>query len=134
MKSINKDDIVKKDQIEHTKTEKMILEHVNHPYLVGLAYAFQTSNKLYFIMHFMRGGQLFQHLSNAKRFPEKQAKFYAMQIALGLGYLHSKDFIYRDLKLENVLMDDHGNVCLTDFGMAKIVRDGQIAKTFCGTP
>jgi serine/threonine protein kinase len=53
MKSINKDDIVKKDQIEHTKTEKMILEHVNHPYLVGLAYAFQTSNKLYFIMQFM---------------------------------------------------------------------------------
>ena len=54
MKSINKDDIVKKDQIEHTKTEKMILEHVNHPFLVGLAYAFQTSNKLYFIMQFMR--------------------------------------------------------------------------------
>lgn len=53
MKSINKDDIVKKDQIEHTKTEKMILEHVNHPFLVGLAYAFQTSNKLYFIMQFM---------------------------------------------------------------------------------
>jgi serum/glucocorticoid-regulated kinase 2 len=57
-----------------------------------------------------------------------------MQIALGLGHLHSKDFIYRDLKLENVLMDDNGNVSLTDFGMAKIVRDGEIAKTFCGTP
>lgn len=124
MKSINKDDIVKKDQIEHTKTEKMILEHVNHPFLVGLAYAFQTPHKLYFIMQFMRGGELFQHLSNLKKFPEKQAKFYAMQIALGLGHLHSKDFIYRDLKLENVLMDDHGNVSLTDFGMAKIVRDG----------
>lgn len=53
MKSITKEDIVKKDQIEHTKTEKMILEHVNHPFLVGLAYAFQTSNKLYFIMQFM---------------------------------------------------------------------------------
>ena len=99
MKSLNKDDIIKKDQVEHTKTEKMILEHVNHPFLVGLAYAFQTSNKLYFIMQFMRGGELFQHLSNAKKFPEKQAKFYAMQIALGLGHLHSKDFIYRDLKL-----------------------------------
>jgi len=56
MKSINKDDIVKKDQIEHTKTEKMILEHVNHPFLVNLAYAFQTPHKLYFIMQFMRGG------------------------------------------------------------------------------
>lgn len=77
---------------------------------------------------------MFQHLSNQKKFPEKQAKFYAMQIALGLGHLHSKDFIYRDLKLENVLMDDNGNVSLTDFGMAKIVRDGETAKTFCGTP
>jgi serum/glucocorticoid-regulated kinase 2 len=56
MKSINKDDVVKKDQIEHTKTEKMILEHVNHPFLVNLAYAFQTPHKLYFIMQFMRGG------------------------------------------------------------------------------
>lgn len=85
-------------------------------------------------MRYLGGGELFQHLSNAKRFSEKQAKFYAAQIALGLGHLHSKDFIYRDLKLENVLMDDNGYVSLTDFGMAKIVRDGEIAKTFCGTP
>jgi serum/glucocorticoid-regulated kinase 2 len=57
-----------------------------------------------------------------------------MQIALGLGHLHDKDFIYRDLKLENILMDDHGNVSLTDFGMAKVIRDGELAQTFCGTP
>lgn len=63
-------------------------------------------------------------MSNAKRFPEKQAKFYVMQIALGLGHLHDKDFIYRDLKLENILMDENGNVSLTDFGMAKVIRDG----------
>jgi serum/glucocorticoid-regulated kinase 2 len=80
------------------------------------------------------GGELFQHLSNAKKFAEKQARFYAMQIALGLGYLHDKDFIYRDLKLENILMDELGNVSLTDFGMAKVIRDGELAQTFCGTP
>lgn len=57
-----------------------------------------------------------------------------MQIALALGHLHDKDFIYRDLKLQNVLMDENGNVCLTDFGMAKLIRDGQLAQTFCGTP
>lgn len=57
-----------------------------------------------------------------------------MQIALALGHLHDKDFIYRDLKLQNVLMDENGNVCLTDFGMAKLIRDGQLTQTFCGTP
>jgi len=77
---------------------------------------------------------LFQHLSNAKKFPEKQAKFYVMQICLALGHLHSKDFIYRDLKLENVLMDTNGYVSLTDFGMAKLIKEGEQAKTFCGTP
>ena len=69
MKSIYKDDIIKKDQLEHTKTEKIILEHINHPYPVNLVYAFQTPQKLYFIMQFMKGGELFQHLSNAKKFP-----------------------------------------------------------------
>ena len=73
-------------------------------------------------------------MSNAKKFPEKRAKFYVMQIALALGHLHQSDILYRDLKLENVLMDEEGNVCLTDFGMAKVVKGGQMANTFCGTP
>ena len=71
---------------------------------------------------------------NERKFKEERVKFYAMQIALGLGYLHEKDFIYRDLKLENVLMDEFGNVCLTDFGMSKLMKEGELAKTFCGTP
>lgn len=134
LKSLRKDEIIDKEQIEHTKTEKMILEHVNHPFLVNLVYAFQTPEKIFFVMQFMRGGELFQHLRNSKRFDEARTKFYAAQILLALGHLHSKDIVYRDLKPENILMDDSGNVCLTDFGMAKIIKKNEASMSFCGTP
>ena len=134
LKSLRKDEVIDKEQIEHTKTEKMILEHANHPYLVNLVYAFQTPEKIFFVMQFMRGGELFQHLRNSKRFDEPRSKFYASQILLGLGHLHSNDIVYRDLKPENILMDDNGNVCLTDFGMAKIIRKNETSMSFCGTP
>ncbi|EAR83724.2 Serine/Threonine kinase domain protein (macronuclear) [Tetrahymena thermophila SB210] len=134
MKVIKKDVILEKGQFEHTKTEKMILEHVNHPYLVNLVYAFQDPSRLFFVMQFMKGGELFQHLRIARRFEEKRAKFYAAQLSLGLGHLHSKNIVYRDLKLENILMDDFGNVYVSDFGMAKMIKQNELAMTFCGTP
>ncbi len=134
LKSLRKDEVIDKEQIEHTKTEKMILEHANHPFLVNLLYAFQTPEKIFFVMQFMKGGELFQHLRNSKQFDEPRSKFYASQILLALGHLHSMDIVYRDLKPENILMDDHGNVCLTDFGMAKIIRKNEASMSFCGTP
>ena len=81
----------------------------------------------------MRGGELFFHLKEARKFPEARTKFYACQILLGIDHLHSEDIIYRDLKPENVIMDDVGNVCLTDFGMAKRLK-GDTTTSFCGTP
>lgn len=126
--------IIEQDQLDHTKAEKMILTHINHPFLVGLDYAFQTDEKLYFVLQFMKGGELFQHLRRAKRFPEAQAKFYASSIILGLGHLHNKNYIYRDLKLENLLLDEKGYAMLTDFGLAKFIKTEEKALTFCGTP
>lgn len=134
MKVIKKDVILEKGQFEHTKTEKLILEHVNHPYLVNLVYAFQDPSRLFFVMQFMKGGELFQHLRISRRFEEKRARFYSAQLALGLGHLHSKNIVYRDLKLENILMDDVGNVYVSDFGMAKMIKQNELAMTFCGTP
>mmetsp|Transcript_45399 Transcript_45399/g.52222 ORF Transcript_45399/g.52222 Transcript_45399/m.52222 type:complete len:528 (+) Transcript_45399:136-1719(+) len=134
MKTLRKDALIDKDQIEHTMTEKQILEHASHPYLVGLEFAFQTPEKLFFVMEYCRGGELFQHLRQSRKFSEDRAKFYAAQIALGLGHLHSKNIIYRDLKPENILMDERGNVKLTDFGMAKKLGENESALSFCGTP
>lgn len=134
IKVLKKQNIIEQDQLEHTKAEKLILQHINHPFLVGLEYAFQTPEKLYFVMEFMQGGELFQHLRTQKRFSESQAKFYAACITLGLGHLHNKNYIYRDLKLENILLDEFGYAKLTDFGLAKFLKSDEKALTFCGTP
>lgn len=134
IKILTKKQIIDTDQMEHTKAEKMILQHVNHPFLVGLEYAFQTNQKLYFVMQFMQGGELFQHLRAMKKFTEFQSKFYASSIVLGIGHMHNKNYIYRDLKLENLLLDSKGYAMLTDFGLAKYIKSEDKAMTFCGTP
>jgi len=134
MKSLRKDVILDYDQVESTKLEKEILMQADHPFLVGMHYVFQTEPKIFFVMRFVRGGELFMHLRNATRFPEERAKFYAVQVALAIGHLHKKHIIYRDLKPENILMDEDGYICLTDFGLAKILTDNAQAFSFCGTP
>lgn len=134
MKSLRKDALLEREQIEHTKTEKMIMQHINHPFLVSLEYAFTTPGKIYFVMGFMKGGELFFHLKESRKFTEERARFYGAQIGLGLGHLHSRNIVYRDLKPENILMDEFGNVYLTDFGMAKMLPEGGSTASFVGTP
>lgn len=106
----------------------------DHPFLVGMRYVFQTEQKIFFVMRFVRGGELFMHLRNVTRFDENRARFYAIQVAMALGHLHSKNIIYRDLKPENILMDEDGYICLTDFGLAKVIEGNAQAYSFCGTP
>jgi serum/glucocorticoid-regulated kinase 2 len=134
LKSMHKEDIIDKDQIEHTKTERYVLEKSRCPFVVGLEFAFQTPDKVFFGMNFMRGGELFQHLKVCKRFDEERAKFYVAEIILALDHLHALNVIYRDLKPENILLDDEGHICLTDFGMSKIVKQGDLTYSFVGTP
>lgn len=134
MKILRKEAIIKRNQVEHTKAERAILENISHPFLVTMRYAFQTDTKLYFVLDYMRGGELFFHLKQARRFTETRARFYCAQIALGLGHLHSNGIIYRDLKPENILMDEAGYIKLTDFGLSKATKPGDAATTFCGTP
>mmetsp|Transcript_41842 Transcript_41842/g.64005 ORF Transcript_41842/g.64005 Transcript_41842/m.64005 type:complete len:457 (-) Transcript_41842:45-1415(-) len=134
MKSLRKDVILDYDQIESTLLEKEILLKADHPFLVGMEYVFQTEQKIFFVMKFVRGGELFMHLRKARQFSEDRAKFYAITVALSLGHLHSQKIIYRDLKPENILMGEDGYVCLTDFGLAKILDQNEQAYSFCGTP
>ncbi|KAG4237666.1 hypothetical protein PC116_g14273 [Phytophthora cactorum] len=131
MKVLRKQDVFKKKQVEHTKSEQRILKHVEHPFVVRLRYAFQNHQKLYLVMDYYSGGSLFVHLRKEKRFTEQRACFYAAELVLSLAHLHNMHIMYRDLKLENILMDSDGHVAITDFGLSKEDDEGS---TFVGTP
>eukprot|EP01039_Chlorochromonas_danica_P010102 gene10102-11182_t len=136
MKVLKKDYILRKNQVEHTKTERSVLGYIHHPFIVGLNMAFQTADKLFFVLDYCSGGELFFHLGKVGQFAENRAKFYAAQIVLALEYVHQRGVIYRDLKPENVLLDQYGNVRLTDFGLSKegVSDHSSGATSFCGTP
>merc|ERR1712232_1235222 len=123
------------NQVEHTKSERKVLEVASHPFIVTLHYAFQTPKKLYMVLEYCPGGELFFHLSRAGRFSEARCKFYSSEILLAVEYLHRLNIIYRDLKPENILLDAQGHVKLTDFGLSKEgIQDNFSAKSMCGTP
>jgi len=105
MKVLTKADIVKRKQVEHTRTERKVLGAIDHPFIVRLHYAFQTAEKLYFVLDYAAGGELFFHLSRLKKFPEATARFYCAELTLALDELHVHGVIYRDLKPENILLD-----------------------------
>jgi len=135
MKILRKRQIVDSNQIDHTKSERKILEALQHPFLMKLRFAFQTDSKLYFVLDYYRGGELFFHLKKKRRFSEKETRFFIAEVALALGHLHSKDIIYRDLKPENILLHQTGHICLTDFGLSKDLSPmTDESHTFCGTP
>jgi serine/threonine protein kinase len=109
---------------------------VKHPFIVGMNMAFQSKDKLYFVLDYCAGGELFFHLGKLGKFPENRSRFYAAEIVLAISYVHSLDIIYRDLKPENVLLDAQGHIRLTDFGLSKegISSSSSGANSFCGTP
>ncbi|XP_028675249.2 ribosomal protein S6 kinase 2 alpha isoform X2 [Erpetoichthys calabaricus] len=133
MKVLKKATLKVRDRVR-TKMERDILADVNHPFIVKLHYAFQTEGKLYLILDFLRGGDLFTRLSKEVMFTEEDVKFYLAELALGLDHLHSFGIIYRDLKPENILLDEDGHIKLTDFGLSKEAVDHEKkAYSFCGT-
>ncbi|XP_063235019.1 ribosomal protein S6 kinase 2 beta isoform X3 [Bacillus rossius redtenbacheri] len=132
MKVLRKATLKVRDRMR-TKTERNILVDVQHPFIVKLHYAFQTEGKLYLILDFLRGGDLFTRLSKEVMFTEEDVKFYLAELTLALDHIHQLGIIYRDLKPENILLDADGHISLTDFGLSKLPLDDQKAYSFCGT-
>uniref|UniRef100_A0AAQ4QY43 non-specific serine/threonine protein kinase n=1 Tax=Gasterosteus aculeatus aculeatus TaxID=481459 RepID=A0AAQ4QY43_GASAC len=136
MKVLKKAAIVQKAKTtEHTRTERQVLEHIRQsPFLVTLHYAFQTQSKLHLILDYVSGGEMFTHLYQRDHFPEDAVRIYIGEIILALEHLHKLGIVYRDIKLENILLDSEGHVVLTDFGLSKeFLEEEERTYSFCGT-
>uniref|UniRef100_A0A674CSQ0 Ribosomal protein S6 kinase n=1 Tax=Salmo trutta TaxID=8032 RepID=A0A674CSQ0_SALTR len=121
---------------EHTRTERQVLEHIRQsPFLVTLHYAFQTQTKLHLILDYVSGGEMFTHLYQRDHFSEEEVRIYIGEIILALEHLHKLGIVYRDIKLENILLDSEGHLVLTDFGLSKEFLEEEKERTysFCGT-
>jgi serine/threonine protein kinase len=140
MKVLKKDKILEQGQFEHTMTERAILAQVNSPFVVDMQFAFQTEDKLYLIMEFVSGGELFTYIQLQKEktgnyLDEVAIAFYAAEIVVALEHIHSQNIVYRDLKPENILVDGEGHIKLSDFGLSKVTEAGEdLTFTVCGTP
>jgi len=136
LKILRKQHLLQKRQVERTKTERKVLTVTDHPFIMKLHFAFQTQDRLFFVLDYCPGGELFFHLSRFTYFTERVARFYTAELLLAIGHLHGLGIAYRDLKPENVLLDAQGHVKLGDFGLAKenIWDPCQGARSLCGTP
>lgn len=135
VKVIKKSGLIDEESLEHVLSENRVLQTMDHPFLVKLHASFQSEDRLYFVMEYVRGGELFFHIGREKKFPENRARFYCAEILCALAYLHSKGIVYRDLKLENLLLDENGHIKITDFGLCKEnISQENTTSTFCGTP
>jgi serum/glucocorticoid-regulated kinase 2 len=135
LKTLRKQHIVSRMEVTHTLAERNVLSRVTNPFIVPLKFSFQSPEKLYLVLSFINGGELFWHLQKEGKFSMDRSRFYIAELLTALESVHELNVIYRDLKPENILLDYQGHIALCDFGLCKLnMKDNDKTNTFCGTP
>ncbi|GAA5873705.1 hypothetical protein JCM1840_003008 [Sporobolomyces johnsonii] len=135
LKTIRKAHIVSRSEVIHTLAERTVLATVNSAFIVPLKFSFQSPEKLYLVLAYVNGGELFHHLQLEGKFSEERTRFYTAELLSALDCLHKMDVVYRDLKPENILIDFTGHLVLCDFGLCKLnMSENERTNTFAGTP
>lgn len=136
LKVMKKSDVVRLRQVEHVHNERGVLSSIQpgHPFIVKLLRTFQDESRLYMLLEYVRGGELFRRLRLVRRFTKAEAVFYAAEVVCALDSLHAAGIVYRDLKPENILIDSEGHIRVTDFGFSKFLGRESRTWTLCGTP
>ncbi|KAK9240268.1 kinase-like domain-containing protein [Lipomyces kononenkoae] len=135
LKTIRKAHIVSRSEVNHTLAERTVLAQIDNPFIVPLKFSFQSPEKLYLVLAFVNGGELFHHLQREGKFDLNRSRFYTAELLCALECLHGFNVIYRDLKPENILLDYTGHIALCDFGLCKLnMTQDDKTNTFCGTP
>lgn len=132
LKIARKSDMLKLNQVEHCLSEENILAKVDHPFVVNMVGSFQDDARLFMVMEFAAGGEIYSRLRALGKFNNDEARFYTGELVMVLEHLHEMNVMYRDIKPENLLVDAEGHLVVTDFGFAKVVTDRTF--TVCGTP
>lgn len=135
LKTLRKQHIISRMEVTHTLAERTVLARIDNPFIVPLKFSFQLPEKLYLVLSFINGGELFYHLQKSGKFSMNRSRFYIAELLTALESLHKLNVIYRDLKPENILLDYQGHIALCDFGLCKLnMSTDDKTNTFCGTP
>lgn len=135
LKTLRKQHIISRMEVTHTLAERTVLARIDNPFIVPLKFSFQSPEKLYLVLSFINGGELFYHLQKSGKFSMNRSRFYIAELLTALESLHRLNVIYRDLKPENILLDYQGHIALCDFGLCKLnMSTDDKTNTFCGTP
>lgn len=134
IKSVHKSRLMKAHKVTTVINERNVLMNSDHPFIVHIYFAFQSTSKVFMGFEYVAGGDMAFHLNNLHKFDVYDVRLYVAELALALDYIHKMNIIYRDLKPENILIDEQGCIKLTDFGLVKNIQYSLGAKSFCGTP